>query len=123
MHNLESVQENNTHKRFWDFKIQQTAAWRGNKVKRDIGTQTLPENKKKTLDLKSEADTTWSCCTCNNTHGIGKITGRIGNKSTSTDHPDYWIIKISQNTEKNPRDLWRLVVTQTLVRNHQLTLV
>ena len=33
------------------------------------------------------------------------------------------ITRISQNTEKSPGDLRRLAVTQTPVRNHQLTLV
>ena len=41
----------------------------------------------------------------------------------SGDHPNYSIIKIGQNTEESPGDLKRLAVTQTPVRNHQLTLV
>ena len=41
----------------------------------------------------------------------------------SGDHPDYSIIKISQNTEKSPGNLRRLAVTQTLEEDHQLTLV
>ena len=48
---------------------------------------------------------------------IGKRTGRLGNKSTCEDHPDYSIIVIGQNTEKSPGDLRRLV-TQTQNRNH-----
>ena len=39
------------------------------------------------------------------------------------DHLDYNIVKIGQNTKKGPGDLRRLAVTQTPVRNHQLTLV
>ena len=39
------------------------------------------------------------------------------------DHTNYSIIKIGQNTEESPGDLWRLAVTQTSVRNHRLTLV
>ena len=54
---------------------------------------------------------------------VTKGTGGLGNKRTSGNHPNYRIIKIGQNTEKSPGDLRRLVVTQTLVRNHQLTLV
>ena len=38
------------------------------------------------------------------------------------DHPDYSIIKIGQNTEKNPGDLRRLSVTQIPLRSHQLML-
>ena len=44
-------------------------------------------------------------------------------EQTSGDHPDYSIIKISQNTEKSPLDLKRLAVTQTPVKDHQLALV
>ena len=46
----------------------------------------------------------------------GKGTGRLGNRRTNRDHPDYSIIKIGQNT-------WKSLVTQTPVRDHQLTLV
>ena len=42
---------------------------------------------------------------------------------TSGDHPNYSIIENTQNTEKSPRDTRRLAVTQTPVKNHQLTLM
>ena len=51
------------------------------------------------------------------------VHGRLENKSTSRDHPNYSIIEIGQNTEKSPGDLKRLVVTQTPVENHQQTLM
>ena len=35
---------------------------------------------------------------------------------------EYLIIKLSQNIEKSRRDLRRLAVTQTPVRNYRLTL-
>ena len=57
------------------------------------------------------------------TKRFGTGSGGLENKRTSRDHPNYCIIKIGQNTEKVPEDLWRLVVTQTPVRNHQLTVV
>ena len=41
----------------------------------------------------------------------------------SEDHPNYYIIENGQNTEKSPGDLWRLAVTQTPVKNHQLALI
>ena len=53
----------------------------------------------------------------------GKEDGRVGNWRTSRDHLNYSIVKIGQNTEKSPGDLRRLVVTQTPVKDHQLTLV
>ena len=35
----------------------------------------------------------------------GKWTGKLGNKRTGEDYPNYSIIKISHNTEKSPGDL------------------
>ena len=37
--------------------------------------------------------------------------------------PSYYIIEIGPNTKKSQGDLRRLVITQTPVRNHQLTLI
>ena len=45
---------------------------------------------------------------------------RVGNQRTSRYHPNY-CIKINQYTEKSPRDLRRLAVTETPVKDHQLT--
>ena len=45
-------------------------------------------------------------------------TGGIGYKRTSENIPNYCIIKIGQNTEKNPGNLRRLAVTQTPGKNH-----
>ena len=39
------------------------------------------------------------------------------------DHPNYYIIENGQNTEKSLGDLRGLAVTQTPVKNHQLTLM
>ena len=39
------------------------------------------------------------------------------------DHPNNCIIENGQNTEKSPGDLWRLAVTQSAVKNNQLTLM
>ena len=57
------------------------------------------------------------------TKGLIKGTGGLGNKRKSGDHPNYCIIEIVQNTEKSPGDLRRLGVTQTPVKDHQLTLM
>ena len=51
---------------------------------------------------------------------IIKRTGGLGGRRTSGNHPNYYIIEISQNTEKSPGDLRRLAVTQTPVKTHQL---
>ena len=50
---------------------------------------------------------------------ITKGTGGLGRWRTSGDHPNYYIIENNQNTEKSPRDLRRLAVTQTQVKYHQ----
>ena len=49
-------------------------------------------------------------------------TDRVRNQRMSRDHSNY-ITKISQNTEKSPRNLKRLAVTQTPVKDQQLTRV
>ena len=54
---------------------------------------------------------------------IMKGTGGFGNKTTSGDHPNYYIIENGQNTEKNPGNLRRFAVTQTLVKDHQQPLL
>ena len=54
---------------------------------------------------------------------ITKGTGGLGGWRTSGDYQNYYIIENGQNTEKSPRDLRRLAVTQTPVKDHQLTLM
>ena len=47
----------------------------------------------------------------------------LGSWRTSGDHPNNNIIEDGQNTEKSPGDLRRLAVTQTPVKDYQLTLM
>ena len=54
---------------------------------------------------------------------IGTMTGGLGNNGTGGDCTNYSIVAFGLNTEKSPADLRRLAVTQTLVENHQLTLM
>ena len=85
----------------------------------------LKEGKKrdKYLDLARELKTLWNMKVKVMPILIGVLdtvtegTERIRNKNTSRDHPDYSLIQIGQNTEKSPRDLRRLAVTQTLVED------
>ena len=53
------------------------------------------------------------------------IKGTVGPGSwrTSGDHLNCYIIENGQNTKKSPGDLRGLAVTQTPVKNHQLTLM
>ena len=55
--------------------------------------------------------------------GLVRELEEIRNRRTSQDHPNYGIVEVAQNTEKSPGDLRRLDVTQTPVKDHQLTLV
>ena len=57
------------------------------------------------------------------TKGLLKGTGGLVNKRRSGDHPNYCIIKIGQNTEKDPGDLRWIAATQTPVKDNQLTLM
>ena len=46
----------------------------------------------------------------------------VGNRRTSRTYPNYCIVEVNQNTDKSPRDLRTLAVTQTPVKDYQLTL-
>ena len=54
----------------------------------------------------------------NNSQRLGKETGRLRNLRASGYHPDY---SIGQNTGNSPGNLKSLAVTQTLVKDYQLT--
>ena len=75
--------------------------------------------------MEHESDNYTNCdwCSWYSHQMISTRTGGLGNKRTSGDHPNYWIIEISQNTEESPGYLRRLTVPHTPVRNHQLKLV
>ena len=88
--------------------------------KRDKYLALAREQKKK---HESEDNTNCNWCSWYSHQRISTRNEKLGNKRTSGDHPNYYIIENSQNTEKSPGDLRRLVVTQTPVRNHQLTLL
>ena len=45
------------------------------------------------------------------------------NQRQNGDHPDDSIVEIGQNTEKSQKDLRRIAVTPTPVKDHQLTVV
>ena len=88
--------------------------------KRDKYLDLARELKK---SMEHEGDTNNNWCVHSNQQRLGKETGRIRKQRSSGDHPNYSIIKISQNTEKSSEDLRRLAVAQTTVKDHQVTLV
>ena len=57
------------------------------------------------------------------TKRIIKRPGGLGSWRTGRDYPKDSIAENSQNPEMSPEDLRRLAVTQTPVKNHQLTLM
>ena len=72
---------------------------------------------------KSDGDTNCNWYARYSHQRISTRTGGYGNKRTSRDHSNSNIVDVGQNTEKNPGDLRSLAVTQSPVKNHQLTLL
>ena len=75
------------------------------------------------MEHESESYTKYNWCARYSQERIGTRTGRLGNKGMNGDHLNYSNTEIDQNTKKCPEGLRRLDVTQTPVKNHQLTLV
>ena len=90
--------------------------------KKDKYLDLAREFKKKTMEHASDNHTNCNLCVWNSNQRITKGTGGLGSLWTSGDHPNYYIIENGLNTEKSPENLRRLAVTQTPVKNHQLTL-
>ena len=78
---------------------------------------------KKTMEHEGDNYTNCDLCFWYGNENIIKGTGGLGSWRTSRDHPNDSIIENGQNTEKSPRDLSRLAVTQTPVKDHQIPLV
>ena len=78
---------------------------------------------KKTVEHEGDYYTNCDWCFWYSHQRILKGTEGLGNKRTSGDHPNNYIIENGQNTEKSPGDLRRLAVTQTPMKDHQLKLM
>ena len=85
------------------------------KMKRKTSTETLLENEKKLWNMKMMVIPTGTLQLIPKGLMRGGWTGRVGNRRTSKDHPNYSIIEINQNTGKRT-----FAVTQTSVKDHQL---
>ena len=84
----------------------------------------LAEYRVKLKESKKKDKYNCNWCSWYSHQKVNKGTGWLGNKRTSRDHSNYCIIDdISQNIEKSPGDLRKLAVTQTQVKDHQLTLM
>ena len=75
------------------------------------------------MEHESDIYTNCNWCSWYSYQRTGTRTGGLGNRRTSGNHPKYCIIEIGQNTEKSSGDLKRLAITQTPVRNHQVSLM
>ena len=51
---------------------------------------------------EGDGDTNCNWCTRHNLQKTGKGIGRFGNERTNGDHPNYSIIKITENNKKSP---------------------
>ena len=83
----------------------------------------LARELKKTMEHEGDNYTNFNWCFRYSHQRIIKRTGGLGNKRKSGDYPNYSINENDQNTEKSPGDFRRLAVTQTPVKDHQLTQV
>ena len=91
-------------------------------MKRRISTRTLL-GMKKTEGHERDNFTNHDWCFSYSHQRIIKGIGGLEHKRTRRDPPSYYIIENSHNTEKSPGDLAKLAVTQTPVKDHQLTLM
>ena len=73
----------------------------------------------KAVEHEGDNDTDCSCCPWNGPKSSGKETEKTGDQRKSRNS----IVKIGQNIKKSLGDFRRLTVTQTPVKNYQLTLV
>ena len=78
---------------------------------------------KTVMEHGGDGDTDCIWCTWNDPQLLGNEAGRVGNRWTSRDYPIHCIAKNVQDTEKSPGNLRRLVITQTPLKDNQLTLV
>ena len=80
---------------------------------------TTTRELKKLWTCDSDTNCYWN--TWNDLQRLWKEARIVGNQRMNGDYPRYSIVKISLNTEKNPRELRRFDIIQTPAKNHQLT--
>ena len=74
------------------------------------------------MEHESDGDTNSNWRARSDPQRLCKRAGTVGNPRTNREHPNYSIIEIGQNTEKRREVLRRLVVTQPLLKDCQLSL-
>ena len=78
---------------------------------------------KKTMEREGDNYTNCDWCFWHGNKRIIEGPGGFGSWRPSGDHPNNSIIENCQNTVKSPGDLRKLSVTQSPVKDHQLTLM
>ena len=78
----------------------------------------LARELKKIKEHKGDNHTNRDWCFWYSHQRIIKRTGGHGYKRSSGDNPNYYIIQNDPNTEKSPKNLSRLAITQSPVKDH-----
>ena len=76
----------------------------------------------KAVEPESQGNTCYSWCTRNGHQEPGKGNGRTGYQWENRNHPDCNMFEIGKNTEDGTGELGRLAVTQTPVKDPQITI-
>ena len=112
------------HKLLWYFEIQTDHLISARQADIIINNNNKKSVElKKTMEHESDGDNNCNRCSWYSHRRIGTGNGGLGNEKTSEDHPNYDIVAIGQNTEKSPGNFRTLAVTQTLMKDHHLTLM
>ena len=79
----------------------------------------------KAMELEGNDDTNcnWCCGNCPLPQRLSKKASEVENRMTNRHHRNYSIVEVGQNIDASLGDLRRLVVIQTQMKDHQLTLV
>ena len=75
------------------------------------------------MEHESNVYANYNLCSWYSHQRINKVMGGVGQRRTSENHPNYCITEIGENIEKTHGDLRRFAVTQTTVKDLQLTLI
>ena len=98
----------------------------GIKLKESEKKDKLPDftkELKNSVEANNDSYTNYHGCSCYSLWRTCTRPGGLGNERRSGDNLNHNFIRIGQNTEKSPRDLRWLVVTQTPEKDPQITLM
>ena len=104
-----------------DFAVSAIPKWKSKKEERERQVLRPCQKTKEAVEHKNDSATSCNWHAWNSPQRTGKRAGGVGNQRLNQDYPDYSIAENGKNT-KGSGYLKRLVVTQTPVKDHQLTL-